>query len=979
MNKRFVFVLASLMLAAGAVSAAGNVIHAVRATGTVLIDGKLDDAAWRNVPSYEMFVNTETQAPAPVRSSVKVLFDDKAIYLGILCEEPNINEMNIQSRPRDGDVFGLDSVEIMLDPGHTQELYWHFMVGAQSSRYDAFRNNGLGIAEQAWNGSWDARSFIGKNFWSCEVKIPFFNFARRQPISGEWGINVVRNRRTSQRANFGICGVYHDPTKFLPLAGIDCDLKPYQVELTPLTVKTGIDVKGQSYAETSTSIANFTGVEQSYRAENYLTTKEGEIAFSKPILKTVSDGGKATLELAPVRLKKPGEVINFVRISDKAGRVVVCREAKIEIGFTPIAIRMIAPHYRYCIFATQKLETIAFDIALKLPEQNRKDKTLVVEIGAVGVKPVWEKRYNSPGAETKVRIPNRDFPEGRFEVRTKLLDAKGEPVKFAVAQCPLWKLPYKKGETWISKDLRIMREGKPQFTIRTEYGWMPDMPEANVLICMHGPHVPRRPDQLWISGDFLYRMAGRRIPEFLKSTQTGAFRKQDIDRMREIVRQYRDIPCLYAWYWFDEPSAHSKLPSALEYLYQVMKEEDPWHPVWGSDAPTHHYVNAMDVHEHHPYPNVRGPRSVINDCIPIAHKADSLRRDQAQSYHKTALAFTDMGINLWDWKLGKRDSRVPTVLEFHNQVMMAIAIGTNHVQVYGNETACYPEVYLGWFGMVPEFRYVGEHAVQERHKPQPKFSGAEDVRLIATDTKDGYFLVASNVSMEKCHVTFTDLPKHLSKLYVVAEKRTVPVKDGVMTDDFGPCAGRAYIEKEPPTFASVAQLSEKVEARWKELAKPGNFLFSRDRYAPVERNCSSIIVNTSAADESNLWHLNEGYLPTHTQGYGLLLWTSHPDDKKPWLEFAPKQRPFILGRVVIDALDNSLGKFHIEVFAQGAWKTVYTCEDGTKSNHFDCKFTPVPDAERFRLIIDQPLGKAPNRLNTKLPVARIGEIEAYEK
>ena len=126
------------------------------------------------------------------------------------------------------------------------------------------------------------------------------------------------------------------------------------------------------------------------------------------------------------------------------------------------------------------------------------------------------------------------------------------------------------------------------------------------------------------------------------------------------------------------------------------------------------------------------------------------------------------------------------------------------------------------------------------------------MRIIATDTKDGFFFVASNVSMEKCNVTFTGLPKHLTKLYVVAEKRTVPVKDGAMTDEFAPCEGRSYVEKEPPAFASVAELSAKVEARWKELAKPGNLLFSRDRYAPVERKCSSIIVNTSDADEVNL-------------------------------------------------------------------------------------------------------------------------------
>ena len=971
--------LALLTLAAWTAAAADGGLRAVRVSTPIRIDGKLDDAAWQKAPAYEQFVNAETQAPAPVRNSVKVLYDDKAIYFGIRCEEPNAAEMKLAPLPRDGGLFQHNCIEIMLDPGRTQELYWHFMVGASGSIYDAYRDSGVGVVEEAWNGSWNAKSYVGKGFWSCEVKIPFFNFARRKPISGEWGVNVIRNRRTSQRASFGICGVFHSPTKFLRLTGIDCDLKPYQVELAPLTVKTGIDAKGQGYAETTTSIANFTGAAQSYQAENYLTTADGDIAVSKPIVVTTPDGGKSALDLAPVRLKKPGEVTNFVRVSDKAGRVVVCREAKTEIGFTPLAIRMTDPHYSYTVFATQKLETIAFDVLLKLPEANRKDKTLVVEIGAPNAKPVWENRYQAPGAETQVRIPNKEFPEGRFKVRVKLLDAKGEAVKFATAECPLWKLPYKAGETWISKDLRVMREGTPVFTIRTAFDGLPHLPEANLRYVMNSENKPAEPGQLKMSGDVIWRIGGHRIPGFYKSMQTGAFQQKHIDYIRKLVRKYRDTPALFGWFWFDEPSGQSFLPSAIEYLYRVVKEEDPYHPVWGSDFSTHQFVNAMDVHLHHPYPNVRGPRSVINDCTPIAHAADAMRRDQAGNYHQTALGFTDMGINKWDWRLGTRDSRIPSVREFHNQLMMALAIGCNELENYNRDSGCYPEVYIGWLGMVPMIRYIGDYAVQDRHAPQPKFSGAKDVRIIATDTKDGYFFIASNISMEKPRVTFTGLPKHLTKLFVVGEKRTVPVKDGVMSDDFGPCEGRAYVEKEPPAFVSVAELSEKVEARWRELAKPGNLLFSREKDETAERKCSSIVVNYSGADEANLWHLNDGYLPTASHGYDLLLWCSHPKDKTPWVEFAPKKRPFTLGRIVIDSLDNSLAKFHIDVFAKGEWKTVHTCEDGTKSNHFECTFTPVPDAERFRIVVDQPAGKALKRNNSKLPVARIGEVEAYEK
>lgn len=980
MNIRRLFAVFAVLVICVLPSAGGE-LRAVRASGTIHLDGKLDEATWQTAPEYTEFVNTETQAASPVRNSVKVLYDAKAIYIGIRCEEPDVKEMKLPPRPRDGGMFQQDCVEVMLDPGHTQEIYWHFIVGAQNTLYDAYRDQGVGVVEEAWNGVWTAKSHIGKDFWSCEIKIPFFNFARRRSLSGDWGINVIRNRRTSKRANYGICGVFHSPTKFLTLKGIDCDLTPYQVELAPLATRSGVDKRGRGYVETTTSIANFTGAPHEYHVENYLKSADGGIAFSKPIRVNAPAGGKTALKLQPVTIKRPGGCVNFVRVSDEAGRVVVCREAKTEIGLSPLAIRMIDPHYRYCVFATQKLKTIAFDVALKLPDAARKGKTLAVEIGVPGSKPVWTKRYSSPKAVTEIRIPNSGFPEGRWMVHARLLDAQGAPVQFASAQCPLWKLPYKPGETWLSKDGRIMREGKPVFSIWTNRGWMPDVPGANIKVCMGGPREVR-PDQLWISGDFIWRMGGRRIPAFRKGMQTGAFQEKHLDMMRKLLRQYRDEPKLFAWYWFDEPSSDSLSPAALERLYEVMREEDPYHPVWGSDSPTHRYLLSMDVHEHHPYPNVRGPRGVINDCTPIAHKADSMRHDQERGYHRTALAFTDMGINKWDWRLGTRDSRIPTVQEFHNQLMMAIAIGSNYLHCYGNESQCYPEVYVGWLGMVPEMRYVGDHAVQERHVPQPRTSGAKDVRLIATDTADGYFLVASNVSMNKAQIKFTELPKHLTKLYVVAEKRTVEVRDGVMTDEFGPCAGRAYVEKAPPEFPSVAELSEKVEARWRELAKPGNLLFSRGPDDTARRKCSSIIVNYSGADESNLWHLNDGYLPERSRGYGLLLWTSHPNDRKPWVEFAPNKRPFTLGRVVIYSLDGSLGKFHIDVFAKGEWKTGYTCDDGTKADRFECRFAPIPDAERFRIVVDRPageLGKSRMVRNTDLPVARIGEVEAYEK
>ena len=980
MKKRIAALLS--VLAVCIALGADGVIRAVRAPSPVYLDGVLDEAAWKAAPVCASFVDTETKKAPPVKTTLRVLFDDDAVYLGVECEEPHPERMQLRNYPRDGAVFYNDSVEIMLDPGHTQETYWHFIVGATESRYDAFNDKGIGYRDAQWNGMWAARVRIGKAGWSCEVKIPFFNFARRRPLSGEWGVNVIRNRQASAKASFGVAGIFHEPTKFLRLTGLDCDFTVYQVEVASLSAQPGMNSKGQGYVESTAALVNFTGKAQNYLAENYLKGPDGEIFFAKPAKVEAAPGARTAVKFLPVTLKAPGVHTNILRVADAAGKTIAFREVKTEIGFSPVALKMLDPHYRYTIFATQKLETIAFDVQLKLPEAQRKDKTLAIAIGASGQAPVWEKRFPAPGETTAVRIPNAGIPEGRYAVTARLLDAKGAPMKFAEASCPLWKVPFKPGETWLSKDGRVMREGKPMFTVSTRYGWMPDVPAANAMTTMGVSRV--RPDQLWLSGDIIWRVGGQRIPEFRKAMQTGAFTEKQFDMVRGLVRQFRDEPRLYAWLWFDEPSSDSLLPEALEALYKVVKEEDPWHPVWGSDSPTHKYLRSLDVHEHHPYPAVRGARTVINDCTPIAHVADAIRHSQANEYQKTALAFCDMGINKWDWGLGFRDSRIPTMLEFHNQCFMAICIGCNHLCVYGNDSYCYPEVSYGWLALVPEFRYVGEHAVQERHPVQPSVSGAKDVRRIATDTADGYFLVASNVSMETCQVVFSGLPKQLTQLHVVGEKRVVAVKDGVMRDEFLPCAGRAYVEKAPPSFPGLPEVAAKVEELYRERAKPGNLLWQRGRDETVVIDASTAIVNYSnGGKDTALWHLCDGAVPATSGGYGLLQWTSHPDDRKPWVEFTPKRRPFALGRVVIDALDRSLGRFHIEVFADGAWKTVFTCADGTKDNHFECAFPPVSNAERFRIVVDEPVGKLGRMRNfprlENIKVARIGEVEAYAK
>src|SRR5262249_45220406 len=65
---------------------------AYRAAKAITIDGELDDEAWRAAPWSDDFVDIEGDArPKPTyRTRVKMLWDDKNLYIGAELEEPHV-------------------------------------------------------------------------------------------------------------------------------------------------------------------------------------------------------------------------------------------------------------------------------------------------------------------------------------------------------------------------------------------------------------------------------------------------------------------------------------------------------------------------------------------------------------------------------------------------------------------------------------------------------------------------------------------------------------------------------------------------------------------------------------------------------------------------------------------------------------------------------------------------------------------------
>src|ERR1041385_6391580 len=60
-------------------------LHAVRAASPITIDGDLSDAAWQSAPEFTDFTQHDPDdgKPTTLPTSVRIVYDDKAIYFGV--------------------------------------------------------------------------------------------------------------------------------------------------------------------------------------------------------------------------------------------------------------------------------------------------------------------------------------------------------------------------------------------------------------------------------------------------------------------------------------------------------------------------------------------------------------------------------------------------------------------------------------------------------------------------------------------------------------------------------------------------------------------------------------------------------------------------------------------------------------------------------------------------------------------------------
>ena len=117
----------------------------------IQLDGKLDDAAWQAAPWSDDFVDIEgDKKPKPRhRTRMKMLWDDKGLYIGAELEEPHIWATLTE---HDAVIFQDNDFEVFLDPDGDNHLYAELELNAKNTTWDLLLPKPYKDAGRAING-----------------------------------------------------------------------------------------------------------------------------------------------------------------------------------------------------------------------------------------------------------------------------------------------------------------------------------------------------------------------------------------------------------------------------------------------------------------------------------------------------------------------------------------------------------------------------------------------------------------------------------------------------------------------------------------------------------------------------------------------------------------------------------------------------------------------------------------------------------
>jgi hypothetical protein len=156
------------------------------------LDGRLDDACWKQARAVTTFHPEGSSETAPYPTSFRVCYDDKNVYVAI--EVHGLDPAKMKVLPptpgaTDEDLWGQEFMEVFFDPTQRAgKVPYQLGMNVLGRRTDMIGE------DQRWNGTWDVKGARTADGYALELAVPFETLHATKPKPNDiWAFNVYRN------------------------------------------------------------------------------------------------------------------------------------------------------------------------------------------------------------------------------------------------------------------------------------------------------------------------------------------------------------------------------------------------------------------------------------------------------------------------------------------------------------------------------------------------------------------------------------------------------------------------------------------------------------------------------------------------------------------------------------------------------------------------------------------------------------------
>ncbi|MFH1006740.1 MAG: POTRA domain-containing protein [Candidatus Latescibacterota bacterium] len=176
-----------------------------------VLDGRLDDAVWERAGRLRDFRGSDGEQTQEPTKGV-LLWDAEYLYVGVQCEDEDIDGLVMNQRGRDSWVWEDDDVEVFLSRDGESEPYFQFAVNPRGAFYDQMKQSDRGGDRPGWNSDTKVKTYVADRFWSVEMAIPWVDVTGAPKVGDIRRFNVHRKQPRSRAYSYWSPTYYQDPS-----------------------------------------------------------------------------------------------------------------------------------------------------------------------------------------------------------------------------------------------------------------------------------------------------------------------------------------------------------------------------------------------------------------------------------------------------------------------------------------------------------------------------------------------------------------------------------------------------------------------------------------------------------------------------------------------------------------------------------------------------------------------------------------------